>query len=169
MEVKTCNDFISSITDGRILNQSRELKKHYEKPLIIIQGNPDDYALRKVHPNAIRGVIAAVTVDYGIPLVNTKNEEETAELIITIARREKENGYKEAQKHSKKPLDSKEMQEYVISSLPGVESKTARALLKEFRTIKNVANASEEMLKKTDMIGDKKASEIRNLLDKEYF
>ena len=55
VEVKTCNDFVSSITDGRILNQTRELKNHYEKPLIIIQGNPDDYALRNVHPNAIRG------------------------------------------------------------------------------------------------------------------
>ena len=168
IEVKTCNDFVSSITDQRILNQARELKNHYEKPLIIIQGNSEDYALRNIHPNAIRGMIAAITIDYGIPLISTKNEEETAELLITIAKREQDGGHKETQSHSRKPLTTKELQEYVVSALPGVETKIAKALLKEFKTVKNVINASEEMLKKTEFIGDKKASEIRKVLDREY-
>ena len=168
VEVKTCNDFVSSITDGRILNQARGLKDHYERPLIIIQGDPGDYGLRSIHPNAIRGMIASITVDYGIPVISTRNEEDTAELLITIARREQENEQNELQNHSRKPMATKELQEYFLSALPGVETKTARALLKEFRNVKNVINAPEELLKKTEFIGDKKASEIRKVLDTDY-
>ena len=112
--------------------------------------------------------MAAIAVDYGIPLISTKNEEETAELLITIAKREQDGGQKEFQNHSRKPPTTKELQEYVLSALPGVETKIAKALLKEFKTVKNVINASEEMLKKTEFVGDKKASEIRKILDQEY-
>ena len=70
--------------------------------------------------------------------------------------------------HSGKPLTLKEMQEYIISALPGVESAIAKSLLKQFKTVKNVVNSSEENLKKAELVGDKKAAEIKRVVESEY-
>ena len=60
------------------------------------------------------------------------------------------------------------MQEYIVSSLPGVGPTLARPLLKEFKSIKNIVNASEEELRKIELIGEKKAKQIYDSLNKEY-
>ena len=69
---------------------------------------------------------------------------------------------------SKKLLTLKEQQEYIISSLPNVGPSLAKELLKKFKTVKKVINAKEDKLKKVEKIGEKKAKNIRNLVDSEY-
>jgi Fanconi anemia group M protein len=78
VEFKTVPDFIDSLIDGRLLQQAKELKKNYGRPLFVIEGLQDLYSVRNVHPNAIRGMLAAITVDFGIPILQTKNAKETA-------------------------------------------------------------------------------------------
>ena len=168
VEVKTPKDFVASIIDGRLLHQMSALKAQYEKPVVIIQGKEDIYSVRNVHPNSIRGMIAAIVADYGVPLIQTKDEVETAGILIAFARREQEKNYYDIQLHSQKPASLKELQEYIVAALPGVEAKTARSLLRKFGTVRGVANAPEESLKDADLIGGRKASEIRRILDSEY-
>ena len=55
VELKTVEDFASSIIDGRLLEQLKSLKENFERPLIVIQGTQDLYTARNIHPNAIRG------------------------------------------------------------------------------------------------------------------
>lgn len=167
-EIKTVEDFVNSIIDGRLLLQLKELKRCYERPLVILEGTEDIYSIRKVHPNAIRGMLATIAVDYGIPVLITKDFRETAEILFAIARREQEESHGDIQLHSSKPLTLKEMQEYVVSSLPGVESTIAKSLLKQFGTVKKILNASEDKLKGVELIGDKKAAEIKRVVDSEY-
>lgn len=169
VEYKKIPDFVDSIIDGRLLEQIKSLKQSYEKPLIIIEGDEDIYALRNIHPNAIRGMIATIVIDYGIPLIWTKNIKETALLLSLIAKREQDPEKKYFDPHTeKKPLTLKEQQEYVISSLPNVGPVLAKELLKYFGSVRNVINASEERLRNVDKIGDKKAKTIREVVDKEY-
>ena len=59
-------------------------------------------------------------------------------------------------------------QEFVIESLPGVGATLAKSLLKEFKTIKGIVNATEEDLQKIDKIGKKKAIEIQRILEEKY-
>src|SRR5574341_1300344 len=55
VELKTTQDFVDSIIDGRLLEQLKTLKRSYERPIIVIQGTQDIYSARNIHPNAIRG------------------------------------------------------------------------------------------------------------------
>ncbi|MEM4637710.1 MAG: DEAD/DEAH box helicase [Candidatus Woesearchaeota archaeon] len=167
VEYKTVSDFVDSIIDGRMLSQLKELKK-YEKPLIIIEGTEDIYMMRKIHPNAIRGMLVTITISYGIPLIQTKNHKETAELLLLIAKKEQLEEKSDITYHFAKPLTLKEQQEYFISALPNIGIGGARPLLKHFKTIKNIVNASEKELQEVDLIGPKKAKTLKDLFNENY-
>ncbi len=168
IEVKTVEDFVNSIIDGRLLDQIKELKRNFERPLIIIEGIEDIYSVRRVHPNAIRGMLATIAISYGIPILNTKNSQESAALLRIIAKREQEYDSGEFSMHTRKPLSLKDLQEYVVSSLPDVGGAIAKNLLEKFGSVKNVFNANEEELKEVELIGEKKAKRIREVVDGEY-
>lgn len=169
VEFKTVEDFANSIIDGRLLEQLKNLKNNFERPIVIVEGEQDLYSARNIHPNAIRGMLANITISYGIPILFTRNSKETASLISIIAKREQDESGKEFSMHAdKKPLTLKEQQEYVVSALPHVGPGLAKPLLRKFKTIKKLVNAKEEQLKKIDKIGDIKAKKIREVLDKEY-
>ena len=167
VEYKTVPDFVDSILDGRLLGQLKELTK-YDRPIIIIEGIEDIYSVRKVHPNSIRGMMATITVSYGIPIIQTKNSKDTAEYLMSIAKREQAEEKNEIQHHYKKPETVKEQQEYFVSALPNIGMGGARPLLKHFKSVKNIVNASENELKEVDLIGPKKSKALKELFDKEW-
>jgi ERCC4-type nuclease len=137
--------------------------------LVVIEGLEDIYSVRNVHANAIRGMFAAITISYGIPILHTKNFKDTAMLLNIIAKREQDETNKDFSMHpGKKALSIKEQQEYIISSLPGVGSVLANPLLKYFKSVKNVINADQKELEKVEKIGKKKAERIRDIADREY-
>ncbi len=169
VEVKTVPDFVGSIIDGRLLEQLRALSRKFERPVVIIEGTEDMYSVRKVHPNAIRGMLATIAVSYGIPVLRTADSKETAALLVSISKREQEYGSTDFTPHSEKRVFSvKEQQEYLVSSLPSVGPSLAKELLKQFKSIKALVNASEEELKQVSGVGDKIAKAIRELVEKEY-
>jgi Fanconi anemia group M protein len=169
VEFKTVEDFAQSIIDGRIMEQTRELKRNFERPIVMVEGIEDLYSVRNIHPNAIRGMIANIIVSYGIPIVYTKSPIETASLLYVIAKREQEENKKDFMPHGEKRVaDAKWLQEYIVSSLPGIGATLAKPLLKEFKSIKSIVNASVDELQKAAGIGKKKAEEIRKILDEEY-
>ena len=149
--------------------QLKDMKQNYERPLIIVEGIEDIYSLRKVHPNAIRGMLGTIAVSYGIPILQTKTSRDTAALLQIIAKREQEDIDRPFMPHGEKKMMSvKEAQEYIVSSLPGVGGTLNKPLLKKFGSIKNIVNASEYQLREVDLIGEKKAKTIREALDSEY-
>lgn len=169
VEYKTVPDFVDSIIDGRLLAQIRELRKNVERPLILIEGTEDLYSQRNLHPNAIRGMLATITISYGIPVIQTKTFRETASLLALIAKREQEAETHAYSAHgSKKPLSLPELQEYIVSALPGVGPLLVKPLLEKFGNIKNLVNATEEDLVNVEKIGEKKAREIQRVLTERY-
>ncbi|MCK4521428.1 MAG: DEAD/DEAH box helicase [Nanoarchaeota archaeon] len=169
VEVKTVEDFVNSIIDGRLLSQIKGLKQSFERPLVIIEGEEDIYSVRKIHANSIKGMLATIAVSYGIPLIQTKNHVETASLLNMIAKREQDETGKDFNIHfDKKPLTLKEQQEYVVSSFPGVGATLAKPLLRKFKTIKKIVNAKKGSLEKVEKIGPEKAKGIKEVVEKEY-
>ena len=167
VEYKTVPDFIDSIIDGRLVSQLRELKK-YERPLIVIEGQEDMFAIRKIHPNAIRGMLATISVSYGIPIIQTRNAKDTAEFLIMVAKKEQLDSKSEVVHHHAKPLSLKEQQEFFISALPNIGMGGAQPLLKHFKTVKGIVNASEKELQDVDLIGPKKAKTMTEVFEKEW-
>jgi len=169
VEYKTVEDFVQSIIDGRLLQQIKSLKNNFERPLLIISGVEDIYSVRNVHANAIRGILSAITVDFGVPILYTKNHKDSAMMLNIIAKREQEDIGVAFNVHpEKKNLSIKDQQEYIISSLPGVGSGLSKPLLKHFKSVKNVINAKEKELEEVEKIGKKKAERIKDIVDRDY-
>jgi len=167
IERKTNTDFISSIMDKRLHKQAKELVENFKKPVMIIEGA--DFYSGFVHPNAVRGALASIAVDFGIPIIPTRSPEDTAAMINRIAIREQTHEKSDIQiRTEKKPLTTWEQQLYIIESLPNIGPVTARKLLEEFITVKGVINASEDELKKVDGIGDKIAKSISRVISSGY-
>ncbi|MBW2983672.1 DEAD/DEAH box helicase [Candidatus Woesearchaeota archaeon] len=169
IEVKTTEDFVNSIIDGRLLQQIKELRRNFERPVVLIEGTDDIYSVRNVHANAIRGMLATIAVSYGIPILHSSNPKETAALLNIIAKREQEVTGKDFTLHGeKRAFSMKDMQEYIVSALPGVGATLAKPLLKALGSVKNVVNASVDELKEVEKIGPKKAKQIRDVVDSDY-
>ncbi|MCB9358648.1 DEAD/DEAH box helicase [Candidatus Woesearchaeota archaeon] len=169
IEYKKVEDFIASLVDGRLLSQAASLVKNFERPLVIVEGKESIFGVRNIHPNAIRGLIAAITVDFRIPIIYTQDPNDTAETILAIAKREQDNKQSEISLHqTKKPLTSSEQKEYIVSSLPNVGPNLAKELLKTFGSVKEVMNASEDELQKVEKVGKSIASKIKNIIDEKY-
>ncbi len=166
IEFKTSNDFEASIIDGRLFKQCEALIDNFERPIIIIQGS---YLSGRLHPNAVRGAVASVTTDYGIPVINVDSPAEAAMLIISYARREQSVLDKTARYNPKmKPFTESQFQEAIIAAFPKIGVKLAQVLLKHFGSVKEVINASINELKLVEGIGDGKAERIFNLVNKKY-
>ncbi len=165
IELKTVEDFVNSIIDGRLLQQLRDLRR-YEAPLLVIQGTEDIYSVRNIHPNAIRGMFGAITTGYRIPILWTKNAKDTAALISVLLKREDDD--EKAMPHEAKPKTDRELQEHIVASLPGIGMGLAKPLLEHFGSVAAVFAATQQELTKVSLIGPKKAATIRDILEKNY-
>jgi len=170
VERKTTSDLLSSITDeGRnLFTQLSDIARNYERPILILEGK-DLYTQRRIHPNAIRGILAAITVDFHVPIIPTTDPEETAAIIYTIAKREQTDKKRSLRPHGKKTSQTlQEQQEYVISSISNIGPVAARKLLQHFKSIRAIVTASEDELIEIDGIGKKTAERIREVTQNQY-
>ncbi|MBS3127228.1 DEAD/DEAH box helicase [Candidatus Woesearchaeota archaeon] len=167
VELKKVPDFVASIIDGRLLDQVRDLKKNFEKAVLIIEGEEDLYAVRKVHANAIRGMLSSIVLDFQVPVLYTKNPRDTAGLLAVMAKREQDTK-RDFSYHERKPLSLKEQQEFIVSSLPGIGALHAQKLLEHFSSIKNIAKATKLELTEVEGIGEKTADRLLQIFEEEY-
>ena len=168
IEKKTQEDFLSSIIDKRLIKQLIDMKDHFQNQLLIIEGSRNLYAIRDFHPNSIRGILAAISIDFQVPIITTRSVADTASFIATAAKRLEKPRSEISLMKKRKPLAIKEQQELVIETFPGIGVILAKSLLQEFKSIKNIINAREDDLKKVSKIGDKKSKEMFNLINQVY-
>ena len=87
IERKTISDFISSMINGRLLKQLEELKQ-FENKLLIIEGisKQEIYTDENsgVNANAIRGFLLSILLKHKIPIIFTKDSEDTAKFIDVL-------------------------------------------------------------------------------------
>ena len=84
IERKTARDLIDSIIDGRLVNQAKRLHNAAPRPLLIVESIESE----RIHPNAIYGAMAWVTLDLGLPVLMTGSAEQTARFISVASKRE---------------------------------------------------------------------------------
>ena len=167
IERKTAKDFVDSIIDKRLFKQARELSEEFKRPLLILEG--DDIYNGMLHPNAVRGTIAAIAIDFGISIIPTRNSEDTAAMIKRIAVREQSGDKVNIQiRTDKKPTSLWEQQLFIIESLPNIGPVNAKNLLKHFGTVENVIKATEGELQEVEGIGKKTAKNIRKVVESKY-
>lgn len=168
IERKSTSDFASSILDGRLFEQTLNMRRTYRRPIIIIEG--ENIYSSTLNPESIRGALISLAVDYGIPILWSRSPSETALLIARIATREQRDMGRSRPiiRDARKPVLDDELKEYVVASLPGIDSIRAKKLLKNFRSVSAVFNASVSELEALDGIGEKTAKRIKQIIDEEY-
>jgi Fanconi anemia group M protein len=167
IERKTAKDFVDSIVDKRLFKQAKELSEEFKHPILILEG--DDLYTGMINPNAIRGSMASIAIDFGISIIPTRNSQDTAAMIKRIAVREQNGERTPIQiRTDKKPVSLMEQQLFIVESLPNIGPVNAKNLLLHFGTVSNILNASENDLQEVEGIGKKTAKDIRNVLDSKY-
>lgn len=166
VERKTRADFESSIVDGRLFSQLKNLAQSYPRVAIIVEGETTE---GRVSKEALLGAYAAVVSDFGASLFFTRSLEKTAELVFALAKHEQRDGKQMMRVFAKrKTLTASANQRAMLEMLPMVGPKLAKALLAHFKNIENLVNASEEELKKVEGMGEKRAKAIRSIIENTY-
>ena len=170
IERKTDTDFLDSIIDKdrNIFGQLSDLARTYDRPVLIIEGD-NLYTARQIHPNAIRGVLASIATGFGIPIISTRDAEDTAALIQVIAKREQVDEKRTPSLHGRKTaMTLSEQQEYIISSISNIGPVAARKLLQHFGGVESVMRAGPDELMEVESIGPKTAQRIREVVGSVY-
>ncbi len=170
IERKSVSDFLQSLIDGRLFQQSVMIRDNFKNPLIILEGNFEElYFGRNINKKAIIGALSSLLLNYNIPVYPTRDMKETAEVIFTIAKREQLGKTKDIKlRTGKKGVTMAEKQRFIVESLPNVGPKLAKNILKEFGNIKKLANTNEKELTKVEMMGKGKARAVWDVLNVEY-
>jgi len=179
VERKTVHDLVSSIYDGRLFLQCSDLVKHYQKPMIIVQGNlvelaeiPDRAEDKDIKKLAERmplayDALATVVTDFRIPIIHTPSADQTVQLLVTLANKSLREGKATGPllRKIKKENPVYIQQLSVLSSVPGVGEKLAARMLEKFHTPNRALNASAAELATIPGFGHARAERVRKILD----
>ena len=167
VERKTAGDFVDSIIDNRLFDQLQDLND-YRKPLLLIEGR-NIYSQRNIDEKAVRGALSSVALDYGIPIIWSKDEEDTSRILMQIAEKEQVEKEKEVQvRGNASGRTLKQQKEFIVAGLPGVNTKIARRLLEHFGNIGSIFEANKDQLQQVEGLGSKKSESIREILEEKY-
>jgi Fanconi anemia group M protein len=170
VERKSVEDFLAALTGGdrSMFEQMGDLARHYSRPVLVLEGE-GLYEERNVHPNAIRGALASLAVDFDASVLHTDDQADTTELLHVLAGREQEVSDREVDVHGEKQAKTlAEQQEYVVSSIADIGPVTARSLLEHFGTVEGVMTAREEDLLAVEGVGQVTADRIREVVGSDY-
>ncbi|MUV90755.1 Hef nuclease, partial [Halapricum sp. CBA1109] len=166
VERKTVSDFMDTLTGGdrSIFEQVKDATRYYDRPVVIIEGT-DLYGERNVHPNAVRGALTSLAVDFGASVLRTTDEDETTEMLAVLADREQTDNDRVVSAHGEKSAKTlAEQQEYVVASIAEVGPVTAQSLLSTFGSVEAVVTAGEDELTEADGVGSVTAERIREVV-----
>lgn len=170
VERKTVDDFLESLINPArgLFEQISNLARNFARPLLILEGD-GLYTKRQINPKSIRGALASIAIDFNVSIIPTRDALDTAEFLAAIAKREQINEKRSISLHGKKTaMMLTEQQEYVVSSISNIGPNIAEKLLKHFGSVEGVMTASVEELKKVELIGEKTAKRIREVVGSEY-
>jgi ERCC4-related helicase/ERCC4-type nuclease len=170
VERKSVADFLDTLTGGdrSMFEQVGDLARAYARPVVILEGE-SLYDERNVHPNAIRGALSSLAIDFDASVLRTEDEDDTADLLEVLATREQEQSDRTVSVHGEKSGKTlAEQQEYVVGSVADIGPVTARSLLEEFGTVEAVMTARKEDLLEVSGVGEVTADRLREVVGSDY-
>jgi ERCC4-type nuclease len=111
-------------------------------------------------------MMLTVTTSFGIPTIITDDYKDTATYLSLLAKRQLKPKQAISLIAKRRAYSLKDQQQIIIESFPGIGPKTAKEILKKFKSIKNFANAPLEELKETKL--GKKSESIKKIIEHNY-
>jgi len=128
---------------------------------IILEGTGRDLATSGMRREAIQGALITLTLYLGIPLLRSRNLEETVRLLLYAARQGRAVASGALPRKGRRYKGKRRVQTHILQGLPGVGVERAKRLLDQFGSIEAVVAASESELTAIDGIGQGTAQAIR--------
>ena len=117
---------------------------------------------------AIRGALAAITGDFGVPILPSADTAETADLLMALLERSRREPGPAQLRPAAGELSPEEQQRHILEGLPGVSAVLAQRLLHHFRSVAAVFAADAEVLRAVEGIGALKAAAIRDAIERKW-
>jgi Fanconi anemia group M protein len=134
--------------------------------LFIIEGNP---FLTKHHVSreAIKGALLSISAAWQIPIVFSKDQNQTTELLIMLGNQMLQDKLFIIRKGNK-PKKLKNQQLYFLQGIPDVGPALAHRLIVHFGSLKKIMLANEKQFLKVNGIGKTKALKIVEFINKTF-
>lgn len=162
IERKSAEDFVQSLVSGRLFIQCANLSKMSFRPLLLLEGNPYQTA-HQIDKHAIKGALLSVITAWQVPVIYSKNTEDSAEMLLMLANQTlKQNILVRFNGYKPKKLKSHRLK--FLQGLPKTGAVTASKLLEHFGSIENVINADIKALQEVNGVGKVMAEKIREFL-----
>lgn len=163
VERKAATDFVISIMDGRIFQQVAKMKLDYQRPIVLIEGDP--FKTRsKIDSKSIAGAISWINAVEHVTVLMVSDPSESPLMLATMARHLQEGIGYDINLHPKKPKPTDAAAQYLIGSLPGIGPGNAKKLYDHFGSAAKVIAASPAMLSSVKGIGPKTAERIHEII-----
>jgi ERCC4-type nuclease len=180
-EAKSTTDFLGSVISKRLWTQIDNMDRHYKTNVVIIYGTIEDaiFDVKKYSKSNIQeparsimlnnkflGAIGRITLDTDIKAFWVPTEEE-ASLIITAICKMKPIQRDVIRPEIFKRISTDDLRLDVLTSIKGVSIKKAKLLIKEYGSIMEIGEQTEEELQYLDGVGQVLATRILNTLNSE--
>lgn len=162
IEHKTPSDFWGSVRDRRIFAQATELREAYPNAFIVVSGTLDDVCRASGgQESAALGAVTSLLARYKIPVVFAG--ERFSEVLVKLVEKTTD-GRTVEYNPIRKNATSKQIQEHLLASIPGVGPKRAKAILAHYGGPLAALNAVDSWVE-LDGIGQKTVDGVRLYLD----
>jgi len=178
IERKTASDFLSSLegkkkgkiwVKGRLWDQLKRMKESGVKDRwILLEGSLTSrltaYRKKGFTKQRVWGALEGIK-NWGTGIQRVKNKDESVEwLIYKIEKKRKPKKEFALRASPHKSMTLREKKLYLLEGLPGIGPKTAKAILREFKTIKKFINKVDDV-DRISGIGKTIKKEIMKIID----
>lgn len=160
LERKRVPDFLASLFEGRLFAQARRLAEAPVRSFLILEGPSSEWTQRHIRREAVQGAMLTLSVVFGIPVLRSQDEEETARLIAYTARQLHSVSTAPLRRSGWQPRGKRAIQLRVLASFPRIGTKRAQRLLDHFGTLENIVAAPPEALSAVPGIGKQTAQSL---------
>lgn len=158
IERKTIPDFFSTLREGRLFKQLREMKYRFPRQLLVIEGRGMRLHLDN---EPLMALYIRICAGWQIPILHTRDGRHTADVIVQIANQDVRAPAGPMRPRPRNPAYAiKEPSLRMLTEIPGIGPKRAVALIAHFSTISAIMSASESELRKVPGIGRAHAASI---------
>lgn len=162
--------FLQSLKDRSIYRDIVDMKRQYAEPVMIIEGERGEESPRDLA--AVQNARIYISIANRIPILITRDEEETAHLLFLMAAQFGSEvdetampaGNQTAETTPEAPTETIDPVRRILLSLPDVTPALAESLLERFGSLAALFAADVKDLKMVEGVGPKRAKRIFDFL-----
>ncbi len=165
VERKTVDDLAASVCDGRLFRQARRLAAHRSQAVcFVLEGTSRGAERIGVSREALQGAVISLTLVFGVPLLRSRDSDETARLLVYAGGQVARAAAVSAHRSGRKVGASERIRMRMLQAIPGIGPLRARALLACFGGIPALVSATVDEIAAADGIGRMTAARVQAIV-----